>query len=78
MAAGEQARLAVELEYYAGHKSDWLREYSGNYVVIKESSVLGFFPNFESAYRAGATTYGISTDFLVKQVLEHDPVFFVF
>jgi len=78
MAAGEQARLAVELEYYAAHKSDWLRKYSGNYVVIKESSVLGFYSSFEAAYRAGATTYGISTDFLVKQVLEHDPVFFVF
>jgi hypothetical protein len=78
MVAGEQARLAVELEYYAAHRGDWLRKYSGNYVVIKESSVLGFYPNFEAAYRAGATTYGISTDFLVKQVLEHDPVFFVF
>jgi len=78
MAAGEQARLAVELEYYAAHKGNWLRKYSGNYVVIKENTVLGFYPNFEAAYRAGATTYGISEDFLVKQVLEHDPVFFVF
>jgi hypothetical protein len=78
MVSGEQARLAVELEYYAAHKRDWLRKYSGNYVVVKESSVLGFYQNFELAYRAGATMYGISTDFLVKQVLEHDPVFFVF
>ena len=78
MAAGEQARLAVELEYYAAHRGDWLRKYSGNYVVIKESTVLGFYPSFEVAYQSGATTFGISTDFLVKQVLEHDPVFFVF
>lgn len=78
MGTSEQARLAAELEYYAAHKADWLRKYSGNYVVIKENAVLGFYANFEAAYRAGATKYGISTDFLVKQVLEHDPVFFVF
>jgi len=78
MAAGEQARLAAELDHYSVHRSEWLAKQSGKYVVIKESNVLGFYPTFEAAYRAGAGAYGIGTDFLVKQILEHDPVFFVF
>lgn len=78
MAAGERARLSVELEYYAEHKSDWVKRESGRFVVVRGSELLGFFPSFETAYRAGATAYGLDTDFLVKQILEHEPVFFVF
>jgi hypothetical protein len=78
MAANQQARLAVELEYYLQHKTEWLAHKTGFYVVIKDGGVLGFYPNFEAAYRAGAATYGLSADFLVKQILEHEPVFFVF
>ncbi len=78
MASDQQSRLAVELEYYAQHKAEWLAHKTGNYVVIKDSSLLGLYPNFEAAYRAGAATYGLNTDFLVKQILEHEPVFFVF
>lgn len=78
MSTGEQARLAVELETYARHKPDWLDQQASKFVVIKDSGVLGFFPSFEAAYRAGASAYGTGTDFLVKQILEHEPVFFVF
>jgi hypothetical protein len=78
MAADEQARLAVELEYFSRHKTEWLASKTGQYVVIKENRPLGFFPNFEAAYRAGAASYGINTDFLVKQILEHEPIYFVF
>ena len=74
----QESRLAVELEYYAQHKAQWLSRKTGHYVVIKDSAPLGFYPNFEAAYRAGAATYGLDTDFLVKQILEDEPVFFVF
>lgn len=78
MATDQRARLAIELEYYAQHKAEWLVHEAGHYVVIKDSGLLGFYPNFEAAYRAGAAAYGIDTDFLVKQIVEHEPVFFVF
>ena len=78
MAADQEARLAVELEYYAQHKAEWLVLKTGHYVVIKDRQPLGFYPTFETAYRAGAATYGLKTDFLVKQILEHEPIFFVF
>jgi len=78
VATDQQARLAVELEYYAQHKSEWLAHKTGRYVVIKDSEPLGFYPDFETAYRAGAAAYGLNTDFLVKEILGHEPVFFVF
>jgi hypothetical protein len=77
MAAYQRARLAAELEYFDKHKTEWLTQKTGEYVVIKDGGLLGFFPDFEAAYRAGATRYGLDTDFLVKQILEHEPVFFV-
>jgi hypothetical protein len=78
MAAGEQARLAIELGFYALHKNEWLEQYAGQYIVINKNQVLDFYPSFEAAFRAGAAAFGINTDFLVKQILEHEPVFFVF
>jgi hypothetical protein len=78
MTIEQQARLAVELEYFSRHKSEWLQHKTGQYVVIKENEPLGFYPNFEAAYREGAATFGLETDFLVKQILEHEPAFFVF
>jgi hypothetical protein len=78
MAADQQARLAAELEYYSQHKAEWLAHKTGHYVVVKGSRLLGFYSDFEAAYRAGVASYGLSTDFLVKQILEHEPVFFVY
>lgn len=77
MATDQQARLATELDYYGHHVQEWASQKAGQYVVIKNTRVLGFYPDFEAAYRAGAGTYGLETDFLVKQILEYEPVFIV-
>ncbi len=78
MPTEDQTRLAGELEYYELHKREWLRQHSGDYVVVKGDRVLGFYAAFEAAYRDGANSFGVGADFLVKQILEHEPVFFVF
>jgi hypothetical protein len=78
MAATEQARLAAELQVYALHKTEWLKGYPGRYVVIKGGEILNFYPTFEDGYSAGAGAWGINTDFLVKQIVEHEPTFSVF
>lgn len=78
MTTTEQTRLAAELELYTLHKRDWLVSHPGNYVVVKGAAVLDFFPTFEAAYQAGVGEWGTNTDFLVKQIVEHEPVFFVF
>jgi len=78
MSADQQARLGVELDYFGEHKTEWLAHRSGQYAVVKERELLGFYPSFETAYRAGAEHYGTDTDFLVKRILEYEPVFLVF
>lgn len=78
MAIDNETRLVAELKHYALHKKEWLSGQSGKYVVIKERNVLGFFNSFQDAFRAGAVQYGLETDFLVKQIVEREPVFFVF
>ena len=78
MAATQETRLAGELAVYVLHKNEWLKSYPGRYVAIKGTEVLNFYPTFEAAYSAGAGAWGINTDFLVKQIIEHEPVFFVF
>lgn len=71
-------RLNAELNFYEKHKPEWLRTHQQEFVVIKADNLLGFFPSFHSAYSAGVVEYGADTDFLVKRVLPHDPVFVVF
>lgn len=71
-------RLAAELEFYNLRRRGWLKEHSGQYVVVKGTNLLGFYPDFPTAYSAGAHEWGPNTDFLVRQVLEFDPVFSVF
>jgi hypothetical protein len=78
MSSEEKTRLASELRFYALHKSEWLREQPGKYVVVKGNTVVGFYSAFESAFRAGVDKFGLGADFLVKQVMEHEPVFFMF
>jgi hypothetical protein len=78
VAAEEQTRLAAELEFYAAHKTEWFEEHSEEYVVVQDRNVLGFYPSFEDAFRAGVGAFGVTRDFLVKQVLKHEPVYFVY
>lgn len=71
------SRLAIELDLYDLRKNEWLKHHCEEYVVIKNTEVLGFYPEFKDAYTAGVRKWGV-TDFLVKQVLANDPVFWVF
>ncbi len=74
----EPNRLTTELELYRLRKHEWLGHHSGEYVVVKGGEVLGFYPEFAVAYSAGVAAWGAGVDFLVRQVLDFDPVFSVF
>jgi len=78
MVPDDSTRLAVELGFYASQKHEWLARQPWRYVVIKNKDVLGFYASFQEAYTAGARRYGLDEDFLVKQIVEREPVFFVF
>jgi len=70
--------LAEELSLYDSKKPEWLESHDGQYVVIGHKTVAGFFPTFEKAFEAGLAKFGIGTDFLVKQVVEQEPVFVIY
>lgn len=74
----EEKRLSVELEYYAANKRAWLRAHRGKYVVLQDSTLLGFFQSWEEAFRSGVQVFGVARDFLVKQVLAREPIYFLF
>lgn len=78
MSAAPPARLTIETETYETHKIQWLQEHRDEFVVIKGSELLGFYADFHRAYKAGVERYGRDTDFLVKRVAAHEPVFVVF
>lgn len=74
----DKSSLASELELYATHKDRWLEGNAGKYVVAQDASVLGFYDSFEAAFRAGILAFGVKRNFLVKQVLAEEPVYFIF
>jgi hypothetical protein len=74
----KEDRLSIELGLFAAHKEKWLKDHSGDYVVAQGTTVLGFFDSWEQAFRSGINAFGVRDDFLVKQVLPQEPVYFVF
>jgi hypothetical protein len=78
MSTAPPARLSAETELYEAHKREWLQSHRGEFVVIKDNALLGFFADFHDAYSAGVAKYGMETDFLVKRVVPQEPVFVVF
>jgi hypothetical protein len=78
MSTAPPTRLSEELSFYEAHKSEWLKTDRDRFVVVKGKNLLGFFINFQEAYRAGVDRYGLDTDFLVKRVVPQEPVFLVF
>jgi len=78
MTAKTKASLSDELSWYESNKSAWLGPHSGEFVLIGGKDTIGFFPSYEKAFEAGLETFGIGTDFLIKQVVEHEPVFVIY
>jgi hypothetical protein len=76
--APENRSLTKELELFDHKKREWLRSNSGDFVVIADTTVAGFYPDYESAFKAGISRFGIGGEFLVKQVCEEEPVYLIF
>jgi hypothetical protein len=78
MAKSRESPLAEEISYYQLHKAEWIRSHAGEFVVICGASVAGFFPDYEKAFKAGLRNFGVRPAFLIKQVLEHEPVYAIY
>ena len=78
MTQRRKGSLAEELSWYESNKAEWVKSHQGAFVLIRDRNVAGFFPNYESAFEAGLKNFGIGTDFLIKQVVEQEPVFVIY
>ena len=65
--------LDEELRTYESHKAELLTTDKGKFVLIKRDKVVGIFVAEEDALDRGYREFG-RPPFLVKQILEVDPV----
>ena len=67
-----------ELKVFQENRDEWLQSNAGKFVVIQDSTIAeGFFDTYADALRAGLKEFGANRSFLVKQVYETDPIYFV-
>jgi hypothetical protein len=62
--------LADELDFFRQHKSEWLPQHRGEFVVLGKQTFGGFHPTYESALRAGTRMFGLVTPFLIEKVCD--------
>jgi len=75
--AAEEKALQKELTVFEQHKREWLQNHPGDFVVIADETVAGFYQDYESAFKAGLSKFGIRGSFLVKQVWAEEPVYLI-
>ena len=63
--------LDKEIEFYKCQREGLLVEHQGEFVLIKETQILGVFESESAAYVEGLKQLG-NEPFLIKQVTEQD------
>ncbi len=73
----EEKILQNELHVFEQHKLEWLQNHAGEFVVIADATVGGFYPDYESAFEGGVSKFGTRGNFLVKQIWAEEPVYLI-
>ena len=60
-------KLKKEFEYYLAHQEEFVRQYDGKVIVLKDHKVLGVYENSVSAVTATQKDHKLGT-FLVQKV----------
>jgi hypothetical protein len=71
----DENTLREEINVFEKHKENWLRSNLGDFVVVFGANVVGFYSDYESAFKAGLGVAGLGNNFLVKQISVEDPVY---
>jgi hypothetical protein len=72
------SQFAEELSVFERYRQEWSRSHPGQFVVIQGDAVAdGFFGSYAEALKAGLQKFGVSRNFLVKQVWITEPVYLV-
>jgi hypothetical protein len=76
--SGAQNPLDHELAFFERHKSEWLNNHENQFVVVAGDKIAGFYADYESAWDAGTKEFGHQANFLIKQICQHEPVYFLY
>ena len=63
---------------FQNSKHDWLAAHKEEFVLIGLGQTVGFYLTYEQALRAGLRRFGLKTSFLIKQVLDPEPVMVIY
>ena len=66
--------LESEFAYYREHQAELVAKYTGEFVVIKDATVLGAYPSYEIAYTETAKDHEVGT-FLIQQAVPGDAAY---
>jgi hypothetical protein len=70
--------FSAENAVFELHREEWWRSHPGAYVAIQGDNIAdGFFATYAEALKAALQRFDIRRDFLIKQVWETEPVYFV-
>lgn len=69
----DQETLNQEAEVFETYLAEWRQAHLGQFVLIKEREVIGFFGTLDEAFAAGTQRFGLRP-FFVKQIVPGDAV----
>ena len=68
------SHLDLESSFYDQERMKWIEQgHEGDWAVVRGTTLLGFYPSLEAAYRAGVEGLG-EAEFLVKEVTRQDRI----
>lgn len=67
------SKLEVEKNVFDSNIEEWRQAHLGEYVLIKDKKVIGFFKSLQEAFSKGTEFFGVS-DFFIKQIIPKDAV----
>jgi len=76
MAEEPLAPLAGAMATYRERLPELLPEHEGRFVLIRDSAIVGVFPDRSAALREGYRRFGI-VSFLVRQIAASEPVVYL-
>ena len=68
-----EAPLQQETQVFESHLKEWRESHLGEYVLIKNTDVIGFFPSLLEAFDEGTKQFSLE-EFFIKQVLPEDTI----
>ena len=65
--------LEKEIKYFEAHKEELLSHYEGQFILIKDDTLVGAFTTEEDAYKAGIEKFG-NQPILIKKVTKEEEI----